>query len=154
MGITFNTTYIIQLLAATFCGFLFGIERETSNKDAGVRTNMLVCIAACLVTIVSKEGFDAMGADTSRVAASVLPGIGFLGAGSIFQRGNRVSGLTTSSVVLMTASVGMAIGAGLYEVACYGTVIVCLIMYGTRIIETRRRKKMKEKTWEDVDNED
>ncbi|MBR3001184.1 MAG: MgtC/SapB family protein [Oscillospiraceae bacterium] len=146
-----DPTYLYQMLAASLCGFLFGLEREKSNKDAGARTNMLVCIAACLLTIVSKEGFLMPDADASRVAASVIPGIGFLGAGSIFQKGNRVSGLTTASVVLITASVGMAIGAGLYEVAGCVTVFVCVIMYGSRLIESHKRAKMREKTWDEVE---
>ena len=87
-----NVSYLIKLAASAVCGFLFGIERQKSNKDAGIRTNMLVCLAACTLVIVSKEGFVGLDADVSRVAASVIPGIGFLGAGSIFMRGNHVSG--------------------------------------------------------------
>lgn len=145
---------VLQLLLAAFCGFLFGAEREKSNKDAGVRTNMLVCLAACTLVIISKRGFLNAEADISRVAASVIPGIGFLGAGSIFMRGNRVFGLTSASLILITTSVGMAIGAELYQLAIACTAIVCVIMYGTRYVDGKRRKRLREETWADlsVDN--
>ena len=147
-------TIILQLLLAAFCGFLFGAEREKSNKDAGVRTNMLVCLAACTLVIISKRGFLGAEADISRVAASVIPGIGFLGAGSIFMRGNRVFGLTSASLILITTSVAMAIGAELYQLAIACTTIVCIIMYGTRYVDGQRRKRLREETWADlnVDN--
>ena len=144
-----NVSYLIKLAASAVCGFLFGIERQKSNKDAGIRTNMLVCLAACTLVIVSKDGFVGLDADVSRVAASVIPGIGFLGAGSIFMRGNHVSGLTTSSVIRIDTAVGMAIGAGLYELAAGVTLVVCTIMYGTQLLENKKRAKMKKQTWED-----
>lgn len=138
------------MLLSAFCGFLFGAEREKSNKDAGIRTNMLVCMAACTLVIISKKGFLNADADISRVAASVIPGIGFLGAGSIFMRGNRVFGLTTASLVLITTAVGMAIGAELYQLAGYCTLIVCIIMYGTRAYEEKKRRRLREETWADI----
>lgn len=141
---------IVQLLLAGFCGFLFGAERERSNKDAGVRTNMLVCMAACTLVIISKKGFLDAEADISRVAASVIPGIGFLGAGSIFMRGNRVFGLTSASLILITTSVGMAIGAELYQLAIVCTTMVCIIMYGTRAYEKKKRQRLREETWADL----
>lgn len=149
-----NYIIILQLLLAAFCGFLFGAEREKSNKDAGIRTNMLVCMAACTLVIISKQGFLNAGADVSRVAASVIPGIGFLGAGSIFMRGNRVFGLTSASLILITTSVGMAIGAELYQLAIICTTMVCIIMYGTRYFEGKKRKRLREETWADLTVED
>jgi len=144
-------TMVIQLALAAFCGFLFGAEREKSNKSAGIRTNMLVCVAACTLMIISKNGFAGMDADMSRVAASVIPGIGFLGAGSIFLRGEKVFGLTSASLFLITASVGMAIGAELYQLALVCTVLVCLIMYGSRYIQTRKEKNEENSKAEDND---
>jgi len=135
-----DNTVVYQLLLAALCGFLFGAERERSNKDAGIRTNMLVCMAACTLVIISKNGFAGTDADTSRVAASVIPGIGFLGAGSIFMKGSHISGLTSASLILITTSVGMAIGAGMYKLALVCTALVCLIMYGSYYIDIINKK--------------
>ncbi|WP_228845239.1 MgtC/SapB family protein [Phototrophicus methaneseepsis] len=117
---------IVQLvLAAVFSG-LIGMDRERRDKSAGFRTHMLAGIGACLFTILSLQAFPE--ADTSRVAASVVSGIGFLGAGVIVKRGGTTHDLTTAASVWSTAAVGMAVGAGAYVLAAGGTVVIWVVL--------------------------
>lgn len=117
---------IVQLvLAAVFSG-LIGMDRERRDKSAGFRTHMLAGIGACLFTILSLHAFPE--ADTSRVAASVVSGIGFLGAGVIVKRGGTTHDLTTAASVWSTAAVGMAVGAGAYVLAAGGTVLIWIVL--------------------------
>ena len=114
---------------------LIGLERSWRNKAAGLRTHTLVGVGAALFVIVSKYGFvDAVGphvtVDPSRVAAQVVTGIGFLGGGLIFVRGDAVRGLTTAAIIWMTTAIGMACGAGLGRLALAGTVCHFLVVAG------------------------
>ena len=127
---------LIRLLLATLAGLLIGIERQTRSKSAGLRTHAIVSLGAALMMIVSQYGFAAVlgnanvNLDPSRIAAQIVSGISFLGAGMIIVRSpdiNVIGGLTTAAGIWTTAGVGMAIGAGLYEVGFAATFIIVVL---------------------------
>jgi putative Mg2+ transporter-C (MgtC) family protein len=132
---------VIRLLVAAGLGSLIGAERERLVWAAGLRTHMLVCVGSCLFMIVSAFGFsDILGTahvilDPSRVAAQVVSGIGFLGAGSILLRGDVVRGLTTAASLWTVAAIGLAVGSGLYVEAAAATVVILLILAGIKPLE-------------------
>ncbi|VWB99533.1 methyltransferase [Burkholderia lata] len=134
---------ISRLLLAALLGSIVGIERERLSWAAGLRTHMLVAVGAALVMIVSAFGFaDIQNAknvslDPSRVAAQVVSGIGFLGAGSIMLRGEIIRGLTTAASLWVVAAVGLAVGGGMYMAAIAATAIVLAILAGLKPIEKR-----------------
>jgi uncharacterized membrane protein YhiD involved in acid resistance len=107
-------------------GIVLGLERQRSNKDAGLRTYALVAAGSALFTVLSIEGFP--GSDSSRVAAQIVTGIGFLGAGLIFRQGASVQGLTTAAGLWSVAAIGMAAGTGLWGLAIVVTVIILLVL--------------------------
>ena len=114
-----DTEMLIRLIIAAALGSLIGFERERLLWAAGIRTHMLVCVGSCLVMIVSVYGFTSVLGphvilDPSRVAAQVVSGVGFLGAGSIILRNEVVKGLTTAASLWTVAAVGLAVGSGLY----------------------------------------
>ena len=113
---------ILRLLLAGFLGGLIGAEREYRAKVAGMRTHLLVAIGAALMLIVSRYGFDGQG-DPSRVAAQVVSGIGFIGAGAIMVQRHSVHGLTTAAGIWVAAGIGMSIAAGLYAVGVAAAVL-------------------------------
>jgi len=119
---------IPRLLLAAALGAGIGYQRERSNKPAGLRTHALICLGSALFTVVSIFGFS--GADTSRVAAAVVTGIGFIGAGVIF-RGmhEHVAGLTTAASVWVTAAIGLAAGVGMYLIAFIVAGITVLMLF-------------------------
>lgn len=126
--------YVVRIVVASACGMLIGLERDSHLKQAGIRTHMIVALGAALMTIVSKYGFldlaqydNLLRADPSRIAASIVSGIGFLGAGMIFMHNRVVSGLTTAAGVWTTAGIGMAIGAGMYVIGIIATILVLAI---------------------------
>ena len=127
---------IARLGLAALLGGAIGFERERLSWAAGLRTHMLVCVGACLFMIVSAYGFndvlthEHVSLDPSRVAAQVVSGIGFLGAGSILLRGEIVRGLTTAASLWSVAAVGLAAGGGLYLAAFSATVIILIILAG------------------------
>jgi putative Mg2+ transporter-C (MgtC) family protein len=120
---------ILRLLLAAALGAGVGFQRERSNKPAGLRTHTLICLGSALFTIVSIYGFGD-GVDPSRVAAGVVAGIGFLGAGVIFRgmRGDHVMGLTTAASVWTTAAIGLAAGVGMYLVSVMIAVITVAVL--------------------------
>ena len=122
---------IFQLILAAIVGLILGFEREVIGKPAGMRTYALVTLGATIFTIISKYGFtDVAGGDfdPSRVAAQIVTGIGFLGAGIIIFRGVKVEGLTTASGLWVSAAIGMAIGAGMYSVGIVSAIIAFILM--------------------------
>lgn len=121
-----QTELLFRIILAAFMGYLIGYERKNREKSAGMRTHAIVCMGAALMMVVSKYGFsDIPDYDASRVAAQIVSGIGFLGAGIIFVRNHSVSGLTTAAGIWTTAGVGMAIGGGLYLIGiCAGILVV------------------------------
>ena len=123
--IDINVEFLIRLIISVVLGGLIGFEREKKIKPAGLRTNMLVCLGSCLFTIVSVTGFSA---DPARVAAGIVTGIGFLGAGSIIATGGRIIGLTTAATLWVVAGIGLVIGIGEYVIAIVSTVLVYLIL--------------------------
>jgi putative Mg2+ transporter-C (MgtC) family protein len=117
----------LRLLLAAFYGAGVGYERERSDKPAGLRTHILVALGAALFTVVSMFGFGDVG-DPGRVAAQIVTGIGFLGAGAIIQSQTTVRGLTTAATVWVTAAIGMAVGVGMYLMSLDTTVITLAIL--------------------------
>lgn len=113
----------LDLILAAILGFCIGFERKLRSKEAGIRTHTIVCVGSALMMLISKYAFDSE-ADSARVAAQIVAGIGFLGAGIIVYRKNEVHGLTTAAGVWTTAGVGMACGGGLYIVAVIATVLL------------------------------
>jgi putative Mg2+ transporter-C (MgtC) family protein len=130
----------LRLAAATLLGGLIGLEREQRERAAGLRTHALVSVGSALFTIVSIYGFPVLAGgdaalDPSRVAAQIVSGIGFLGAGIIIFRDNTVRGLTTAATVWAVAGIGMASGGGLYAAAILGTGFMLLIQAGLKPLE-------------------
>ena len=124
---------VLRLLLAAALGAIIGYQRERAGKPAGLRTHVLICIGAALFTVTSIYGFG--GADTARVAAGVVAGIGFLGAGAIIRRGEGVlEGLTTAATIWAVAGIGLAAGAGLYLASAVTTAIVLIVLFLPRPI--------------------
>ncbi|QUS41870.1 MgtC/SapB family protein [Tardiphaga alba] len=142
-----DTEMMIRLLSAAALGSLIGFERERLLWAAGIRTHMLVCVGSCLVMLVSQYGFtnilthDHVVLDPSRIAAQVVSGIGFLGAGAILVRGEIVKGLTTAASIWTVAAIGLAVGGGLYLAAGASTVIILLILAGMKPLEEAYRSR-------------
>jgi putative Mg2+ transporter-C (MgtC) family protein len=136
---------LLRLSLAAVLGGLIGIERELRDREAGLRTHLLVSLGSALFTIVSAYGFHAflasgasvVRADPTRIAAQIVTGIGFLGAGAIIRQGFSVRGLTTAATLWVVAAVGMACGAGYYSAAALSTALVLLALYPLRIIAYR-----------------
>lgn len=119
-----------KLILAAVLGAIIGVEREIKNRAAGFRTHIIVSVGACLIMLI---GIDAIGdissdrsRDAARIAGQVVSGIGFLGAGTILQKKNAVSGLTTAATLWLSAAIGLAVGIGYYEGAIIATVI-CIV---------------------------
>ena len=115
------------VLLAIVLGFAIGFERKLRFKEAGIRTHTIVCMGAALMMVVSKYGFSDVQADGARVAAQIVSGIGFLGAGIIMFRGQKIHGITTAAGVWATAGVGMAAGAGMHVVATGATLLLIIV---------------------------
>ena len=125
-----SAEFFLRILTAAVCGIVIGYERENRNKEAGIRTHAIVALGAALIMIVSKYGFsDIQNYDASRVAAQIVSGIGFLGAGIIFIRNRAVSGLTPAAGIWATAGVGMAVGSGMYYIGIAVTVLIVLMQF-------------------------
>jgi len=119
---------VLRLLLATALGAIIGYQRERAGKPAGLRTHVLICTGAALFTVASLYGFGAV-ADPARVAAGIVAGIGFLGAGAIIHReGGLVAGLTTAATIWAVAAIGLAAGAGLYLVSAVTTILVSIVL--------------------------
>lgn len=158
-----NVEYFVRIAIALIFGFCIGLERELTNKYAGLRTHILVCLGACVFTLISIYGFPTFAPgdnvivdqatgirDTSRVAAQIVTGIGFIGAGTVLRNGPIVFGLTTAATLWISASIGMACGAGMFDIAFAGTVLSLLTLVMIRVFErkvlptsTKRTKRVK-----------
>jgi putative Mg2+ transporter-C (MgtC) family protein len=129
---------VIRLLLATIFGGAIGYIREIKKKAAGLRTHTLVCLGSAVFTLVSLwMAKGVAGADPTRVAASVVTGIGFIGAGTIFQSGANVHGLTTAASIWVCAAIGLAVGAGLYWLGTFATVLSLIVIGFLQIIENK-----------------
>ena len=118
---------VLRLVIAGLLGGLVGFEREHAEKPAGLRTLLLVCVGSALFTVASIFGFGE-NADAARVAAGIVAGIGFLGAGTILRGNGAVVGITTAATIWAVAAIGLAVGAGLYLVAIVTTVIALIAL--------------------------
>lgn len=120
--------YTLRLAVSTICGFIIGFERKTRSKEAGIRTHAIVALAAALMMIISKYAFPDSGSrDSARVAAQIVSGIGFLGAGIIFYRRDMLHGLTTAAGIWATAGIGMAIGSGMVATGIMASTILLVL---------------------------
>ena len=126
--------YIARIVVAGICGIFIGLERKNRSKEAGVRTHFVVACASALMMVISKYGFGDIvsetvggrGADGARLAAQVVSGIGFLGAGMIFVHKNTVTGLTTAAGIWATSGVGLAVGAGMYAIGIVTSALIVI----------------------------
>lgn len=130
---------VARLILSAIIGGLIGTEREVNNRPAGLRTHILVTIGSTLIMLISIDGF--LDGDPARLAAQVVSGIGFLGAGTIMRTGNNISGLTTAASLWVCAGIGLAIGSGYYLGAIVTTVIVLATLMSLGIFEKRILKK-------------
>ena len=125
-----NLIFFIRLILATICGGMIGYERTNRGKGAGIRTHCIVSLASCLMMLVSKYGFFDMQVigDGSRIAAQVVSGVGFLGAGMIYFNGRHsVKGLTTAAGIWATSGIGLAIGAGMYSMGILTSLLIVVM---------------------------
>lgn len=119
---------MLRIVAAGICGAIIGLERSKRLKEAGLRTHCVVAIASALIMVLSKHGFAELGlGDPARLAAQIVSGIGFLGAGVIFKNGNVVRGITTAAGIWAVAAIGMAFGAGMYIVGIFTTAFMIVV---------------------------
>lgn len=127
--------FLVRILLAAVCGGIIGYERTNRGKGAGIRTHIIVAIASSLMMIISKYGFEDLpigemgsrGADPSRIAAQIVSGVGFLGAGMIFIQKQSVKGLTTAAGIWATAGIGMAIGSGMYTLGILTSLVILIV---------------------------
>ena len=128
---------MIKILIALICGGVLGIEREYTGKAAGLRTFIIVSLGACIFAIISQEIYVISGfsGDPGRIAAQVVTGIGFIGAGLIILQENKIKGLTTAAGLWLVSALGMASGFGFYDLAIFGTVAALVVLTGFRVLE-------------------
>lgn len=126
-----------RLLLAAVLGGMIGLERQLKQRPAGLRTNMFICFGSAMFTILSAALAGTMGGDHTRIAAQIIPGIGFIGAGSILHAKRGVEGLTTAATIFVVASIGMACGGGLYLEATFATVLILLALLVLGWVETQ-----------------
>jgi putative Mg2+ transporter-C (MgtC) family protein len=120
----------VAMILAVALGSAIGIEREISGKAAGLRTNVLICLGAAVFTLVSKQMGIGTQNSATRIAAQVVTGVGFLGAGAIIQDRGGIHGLTTAATIWLVASIGMACGAGFRAIAVIATLIAMIVLVG------------------------
>ena len=144
-GIVGNS--LVRLVLAAILGGIIGLERELKHKTAGLRTNMFICFGAALFTILSR-GLAAEPGDYTRIAAQIIPGIGFIGAGSILHTRGLTTGLTTAATLFVIASVGMAAGGGLYLTAVFATAVIVVALIALGRVEEAFSLKLLRMTYE------
>src|SRR5262245_22862819 len=127
----------LKLVLAAFLGGIIGIEREIRDKPAGLRTNILICVGSTLFMSISTKVAEMLGGDPTRIAAQIISGIGFLGAGAVLHSHGFVLGLTTAATIWVVAGVGMALGSGLYLVAVFTTGMSLITLYFLSFIEDK-----------------
>ena len=137
-----NADILLRIIFSIILGSIIGLERELTNKSAGLRTQIMVCLGSCLFTILSIYGFSTavtlypLG-DPSRVAAQIITGIGFIGAGTVLRQGLTVTGLTTASTLWIVAAIGMACGCGKLNIAVVSTILAVAILVLIRMFEMK-----------------
>lgn len=132
---SFELLIVFRILLSAGLGFVIGFERELYKRPAGLRTHILVCVASCLIMLISMYGFDS--GDPGRVAAQVVSGIGFLGAGAILRSDKDIKGITTAATIWMSAAIGLACGNGLYFGAILTTILALIVLTAFRKVESR-----------------
>jgi putative Mg2+ transporter-C (MgtC) family protein len=145
---------LLRVVVAAGLGGLVGLERELRDREAGFRTHLLVSVGSCLFTLVSAYGFheflvsggNIVRSDPTRIAAQIVTGVGFLGAGAIIRQGFSVRGLTTAATLWVVAAIGMASGAGYYSAAVITTALVLFSLWPLRIIAFRTMNRFRPET--------
>jgi putative Mg2+ transporter-C (MgtC) family protein len=132
---------LVRLTLAAVLGGIIGLERELKRRPAGLRTNMFICFGSAMFTILSTELAGEFGGDHTRITAQIIPGIGFIGAGSILHAKGSVSGLTTAATLFVVASIGMATGGGLYLPAIFATLLIFVALQVLGWLERRLNLK-------------
>lgn len=148
--------YLLCLISSIVLGFALGLERELTNKQAGLRTHIFVCLGSCIFTLLSIHAFPTFAIgdnvdiqqatgirDTARVAAQIVTGIGFIGAGTVMRNGSSVYGLTTAATLWLAASIGMACGSSQFYMATISTILSVLVLIGVKYIERNALVKRK-----------
>jgi putative Mg2+ transporter-C (MgtC) family protein len=132
-----------RVFLAFVLGGLVGFERERIQRPAGLRTHMLVAAGSACFTVASIYGFQGLGVDSdpARLAAQIITGIGFLGAGAIFRTGDTVKGITTASSIWITAAIGILMGAGMIYLAVFTTAMTWFVLFVVKSIELRLERK-------------
>jgi len=145
-----NLTILFRITLAVVLAFIPGIERELTGKFAGLRTHILVCLGACVFTILSIYGFkmhvamDFIGTnDPARIAAQIITGIGFIGAGTVMRHGSNVFGITTAATLWMCAAIGMSCGCGQYTTAIISSIATLIVLISIRTLEKNVLSKKK-----------
>ena len=142
------TNSLARLAVAAILGGIIGLERELRHRPAGLRTNMFICFGAAMFTILSDVlAVEHLG-DHTRIAAQIIPGIGFIGAGSILHTRGLTSGLTTASTLFVVAGVGMATGGGLYLTAVFATGVILIALFSLGYLEQNLNLKTLLMTYE------
>ena len=121
---------IVPVLLAVGCGAVIGLERQLKHKAAGLRTNILICLGAAVFTIISREMASGSQDSITRIAAQIVTGVGFLGAGAVIQDRGGIHGLTTAATIWLMASIGMACGARFYGLAIFSTILALVVLVG------------------------
>jgi putative Mg2+ transporter-C (MgtC) family protein len=147
MASGFLGTALVRLVFAAILGGAIGLERELKHRAAGLRTNMFICFGAAMFTLLS-SGLAGVPSDAARIAAQIIPGIGFIGAGSILHTRGLTTGLTSAATLFVVASVGMAAGGGLYLTAVFGTLMVLIALYALGHIEETLNLKLLTSSYE------
>jgi putative Mg2+ transporter-C (MgtC) family protein len=140
---SYNTGILLKLTVSLTLGLIIGLEREMTNKTAGLRTHILLCLGCTVFTILSLNGFDnhaqqqgmIIQNDPARIAAQILTGIGFIGGGAVLHHGMNVYGLTTAATIWITAGIGMSVGTGNYQLAIITTLITFVVLVVIRQFE-------------------
>jgi putative Mg2+ transporter-C (MgtC) family protein len=135
---------IISIILATLLGAAIGLERELSGKAAGLRTNVLICLGAAVFTIISREMVAHTDGSVARIAAQIVTGVGFLGAGAIIQDRGGIHGLTTAATIWLVASIGMACGARFYMLGIITTFIALIVLIIPAKVEKMLKKRRKD----------
>ena len=145
---------MLRLLLAASVGGLLGAEREMRRKSAGFRTNILIAIGSTLFTVMSIDLAASVGGDRTRIAAQIVTGIGFLGAGAIMRTGSGVRGLTTAAMIWVNAAIGVAVGGGEYHVAIITTGVTLFVLILLNPVERWIDRRSPESRKNDSPNDD
>ena len=140
---TLQVELVARLALGLILGAMIGFERELHRQPAGFRTHSLVAVGAALFTIISAYGFTGVAVDPTRIAAQIVSGIGFIGAGTILQHRGNVRGLTTAASLWSVAAIGMAAGAGMIVIAVIGTALILIVLALLDRVEALARRIMR-----------